>query len=108
MAHRIVKRIYRLSSKLNATRQIAQRYLRTAFAQRETLSTVKDSNRPSGRRRTLLVGRDPLGYVPPEQHHFISPSRKNPIKLFHFLSQNHQDPALKVETIYTNLFNFLI
>ncbi|KAK7689422.1 hypothetical protein QCA50_007214 [Cerrena zonata] len=95
VAHRLVKRIYRLSSKLNATKQVAKRYMRVAFT-RQNATDLQDvrTQKPNQNRQVLPIGRDPTGYVPPDQHHFISPSRNSPIKLTEFLLQGRDDPAL--------------
>ncbi|KAK7688185.1 hypothetical protein QCA50_008555 [Cerrena zonata] len=99
VAHRLVKRLYRLSSKLNATGKIAKRYMRVTFTRQKVLEPHEATKTKTPRRKHKHqmhpVGCDPTGYVPPDQHHFISPSRNSPIKLTEFLSQGRDDPALR-------------
>lgn len=82
--------------------------MRIAFTRQESTphtSSLAPKSRP-GTLQQLPVGRDPTGYVPPDQHHFISPSRNSPIRLTEFLSQTQGDPALKV-LLTSHLFLFL-
>lgn len=74
--------------------------MRVAFTrQNATDSQDVRTQKPNQNRQVLPIGRDPTGYVPPDQHHFISPSRNSPIKLTEFLSQGRDDPALKVGSL---------
>lgn len=94
--------MYRLSSKFNAAKQISKRFMRTTFARqadsyRETIRKPSTRAKPkSSRHHHLATGRDPTGYLPPDQHHYISPSRNHPIKLTDWIRNNQHDPAFKV------------
>ncbi|KAK7696333.1 hypothetical protein QCA50_000987 [Cerrena zonata] len=79
LAHHFVKHLYRLSSKFNPAKQI------------------NPQTKPASckRHRHLAAGRDPTGYLPPNQHHFISHSHNHPIKLSSFIHTNQHDPAFK-------------
>lgn len=84
LAHRMVKRLYGLTNKKDAIKQIAKKYSRhDSFRQhedecREEVDAAKNGNL--------------------EAHHVITRSRNNPIALFPFLRVNPQDPAKKVHT----------
>ncbi|KAK7684228.1 hypothetical protein QCA50_012552 [Cerrena zonata] len=96
LAHRFVKRLYRLSSKFNAAKQISKQFMRTAYV-RQTYHQQNPQTKPASRKRHrhLAAGRDPTGYLPPDQHHFISHSRNHPIRLSDFIHDNQHDPAFK-------------
>lgn len=92
LAHRLVKRLYGLTNKKDASEQIARRYRR---AHRFGASGSRDpspGNPPplDGNRTT----RDDSADDPPELHHTTTNSRNNPVQLASF--SKTQDPAAKV------------
>jgi len=90
LAHRLVKRLYGLTNKKDASEQIARRYHRAHHFDASCdpslgNSLPLDSDRMSGRN-----GVDD----PAEFHHTITNSRNNPVQLASF--SKTQDPAAKV------------
>ncbi|CAL1714261.1 unnamed protein product [Somion occarium] len=82
-AHCVVKRIYRLGPKCNHENQIGKRYMR-----------IRYSHWKAHRKQTFKRSHDPSIFVPPELHHYISPSLNNPIDLSKFMHNNRTDPAV--------------
>ncbi|KAJ3573756.1 hypothetical protein NP233_g2220 [Leucocoprinus birnbaumii] len=78
-AHQIVKRLYRVTNKKNALRQIGNKYIR----HRALCSAKKWEEREAGHFRNL------------RDHHFISHSMDNAINVYAFVRENPGDPAKK-------------
>ncbi|KAK7696214.1 hypothetical protein QCA50_000867 [Cerrena zonata] len=94
LEHRSVKRYYRRTNKIDATRQIArihrrERILQKALAQRRSERTkLKESNS----QKSI------------NDHHYISPSRNFPVRLIEF---NHCDD-LRFQDVHGKLLNHLV
>lgn len=86
LAHRVVKRLYALTNRRDATKQIAKRYIREEATRHQPLnaSDVKPSQEE----------------IPSELHHHISASKNHSISLAKFVLENPQDPAKKVRSLY--------
>ena len=91
LAHRLVKRLYRLTNKKNTPEQIARRYRRARhFGTSETLKPSEEGISSDGDR----TSRRDAANDPPEFHHTITNSRNNPVELASFSTT--RDPATKV------------
>lgn len=91
LAHRLVKRLYRLTNKKDAAEQIARRYRRAHhFGASESLEPSSEGT-PSDDDR---ASRHDAANDPPELHHTVTNSRNYPVELTSFSMT--QDPAAKV------------
>ncbi|KAF8872006.1 hypothetical protein BD779DRAFT_1613865 [Infundibulicybe gibba] len=84
LSHRLVKRLYGLTNKRDATKQIGKRYrrlqkARVAWSQRLQLHADEEE---ASRRSN------------PQLHHHITQSKNHPIDLLQFVKQNAGDPAI--------------
>ena len=87
LAHRLVKRLYGLTNKKDATEQISRRYRQAHhFGASESCDPSQGGT----------MGRHDETDGLPELHHMMSNSRNNPVQLASFLSSSTQDPAAKV------------
>ncbi|KAG2046937.1 hypothetical protein BDR06DRAFT_1014331 [Suillus hirtellus] len=88
LAHRALKAFYPLTSKLDTPAQLAKHERRCCVLRRVAeAGGISSSNNQS-----------PADCLPPtlhKHHHFISPSRNDPISLFEFLQEHDDDPATK-------------
>jgi hypothetical protein len=82
LAHRVVKRLYALTNRRDATKQIAKRYRREEATRSDPFDA--SDTKPSQEE------------IPFELHHHISASRNHPISLANFVLENPGDPAKKV------------
>jgi hypothetical protein len=89
LAHRALKAIYPLMSKLDTPAQLAKHERRRHVLRqvREAADTTLSSNQTPADSATPWV---------PNDHHFIASSRNNPVSLFTFLQEHGNDPATKV------------
>jgi hypothetical protein len=89
-----VKKFYRRTNKINATRQIAK------LEHREThLCRVREAVTAQRKRHAHHVqfsDNDPLPYTGIEQHHPISDSKSFPHQLLNFVNDPPNDPAKMV------------
>jgi hypothetical protein len=88
--HRLVKRLYGLTNKRSATKQIANRYQRLKNAHLTQDSCKEDESDSE-----------------PELRYHISKSRNRPIDIFTFVRENRADPAFKVFHLCFDLLKFL-
>lgn len=109
LAHRIVKRLYAITNKRDATEQIAKHYRRERVlaASREAVKKHIVKSKTQVRRGHILLSPPPHDSnvlpsaaaeqldVPPECHFVISPSRSHPLPLSSFLRNGVADPARK-------------
>ncbi len=79
LAHRLVKRLYGLTNKKNAIKQIGRKYSR------------KDALCPAEQQEISEAVQGDI-----KDHHHISISRNNPVNLYAFVYENPDDPAKKV------------
>jgi hypothetical protein len=91
-AHRVVKRLYGLTNKRTATKQIGARYRRMEAAQLAQRKALKS-------RCNLKFQQS--SYTPPDDldmnvRYYISKSRNYPVDIWSFLRSNKTDPSLKV------------
>jgi len=96
----VIKRLYGLTNKKDAIKQIAKKYCRQeSFRQQEYEQQEEADAAQNGKL---------------EDHHIISPSRNYPVALFPFLQVSSEDPAKKVGVLaihqakYTDWFFFRI
>ena len=82
LAHRVVKRLYTLTNRRDATKQIAKHYRREEGIRREPLD-MSDGNQNQVE-------------IPSELHHHISASKNHPLPLATFVLENPGDPAKEV------------
>jgi hypothetical protein len=114
-AHAIVKQLYGMTNKTNATGQIAKRYLRQVRAHHaqtaaevaaaKTLETTITP--PPSPHLHLVSGSQPqdgLEFAPLDKHYYISASNSHPINIPTFLSENIEDPAKKVSKCDHSMF----
>ena len=87
LAHRLVKRLYRLTNKKDATEQISRHYRRAHH-----FGASESCDPPQG---GTMGGQNNMDDLP-ELHHSMITSRNNPVELAAFLSSRTQDPAAKV------------
>ena len=91
LAHRLVKRLYGLTNKKDASEQISRRYRRAHH-----FDASEDPNSSEGAVFDESPSlRDGTGGSP-ELHHTITNSRNNPLQLASFSSARTQDPAARV------------
>jgi len=96
LAHRIVKRLYGLTNKRNAPKQIAKRYRRMERAhrasQRHQIQTKQRRRHPSDLLPPVETADDT------DLHYYISSSQNKVIPLYAMLNSSgaREDPALKV------------
>ncbi|KAJ3792034.1 hypothetical protein GGU11DRAFT_750655 [Lentinula aff. detonsa] len=112
LAHRMVKALYGLTNKRDATKQIAKRYnrekhLRQAKVNLQKAKKLKQLGKGKGlsvqilSRHTHHVGMEMSTVeedmkISPDLHHFISENNNHPISLHSFLlDENREDPAKK-------------
>ncbi|KAF7292226.1 hypothetical protein MIND_01250000 [Mycena indigotica] len=105
--HRLVKRLYSVTSKRDHESQIAKRVLRLERARwsqavdyykaRSQPRAIPNKRNTAPRRmkRTELVFADPFGAKALEVHHCISLSRRRPLSLYKDFSPKGGDPAKK-------------
>ena len=88
LAHRLIKRLYGLTNKRSAEKQIAKRYRRLERArlakQRRELELRRGDSIPEERKNL-------------DVHHYISQSRSQPINLYTLQRENIDDPAYEVK-----------
>jgi hypothetical protein len=95
LAHRTVKRFYRMTNKINVARQIARRERQSTRLQRAQEAAMAPRQR--GHIHHLqFSNNDPLPRTGMEQHHQISDSKNYPLNLFTFVNSPPNDPAKKV------------
>ncbi|KAJ3979941.1 hypothetical protein F5890DRAFT_1630603 [Lentinula detonsa] len=112
LAHRMVKALYGLTNKRDATKQIAKRYnrekhLRQAKVNLQKAKKLEQLGKGKGlsvqilSRHTHHVGMEMSTVeedmkISPDLHHFISENNNHPISLHSFLlDENREDPAKK-------------
>uniref|UniRef100_A0AAD5VJF2 C2H2-type domain-containing protein n=1 Tax=Leucocoprinus birnbaumii TaxID=56174 RepID=A0AAD5VJF2_9AGAR len=78
-SHCVVKRLYGMTNKKNATRQIGAKYL-----QQQVFRAQEDQERREAQKPEYL-----------DKHHIISHSTDEPVNLFEFVRDNAADPAKK-------------
>lgn len=95
-----MKKFYRRTNKVNATRQIAR------LERRETrLRRAKEAASSPRRKHSHHVqfsDNDPLPYIDVRQHHHVSDSKSCPHQLLSFINDPPNDPAKKV-SIYLQM-----
>jgi hypothetical protein len=91
LAHRLVKRLYRRTNKINATRQIARHERRGTRLRR-----AREAARLRHTHHVQFSENDRLPYTDVEQHHHISDSRNHPLDIMGFVHDPPNDPAKKV------------
>jgi len=96
LAHRTVKRLYRRTNRINATRQIARHERRSTRLRR----AQEAASRQGHDHHVQLSDNDPLPYTAVDQHHHVSDSRNHPLNLMSFVHTPPNDPAKKVSLSY--------
>ena len=96
LAHRLVKRLYGLTNKRNAPKQIAKRYRRMEMAHRAMERHQMQAKRQHRHLSDLLPSEDVSD--DPDLRYYISSSQNNPVPLYQMLHRNgaSDDPAFKV------------
>lgn len=82
LAHRVVKRLYALTNRRDATKQIVKHYRREEGIRHETFDTSD--------------GKQNQEEIPAELHHHISASKNHPLSIATFILENPGDPAKEV------------
>jgi hypothetical protein len=89
LAHRALKAFYPLTSKLDTPAQLAKHERRRRVLRRIAEGGISSpSSQPCA---------DVLPSTLSEKHHYIAPTRNNPVNIFTFLREHDGDPAIKVE-----------
>ena len=94
LAHRLVKKFYRRTNKINATRQIARLERRETRLRRAREAVTAQRKRHA--HHVQFSDNDPLPYTSIEQHHHISDSKSFPHQLLNFVNDPPNDPAKMV------------
>lgn len=95
LAHRLVKRLYGLTNKQNAPKQIARRYRRMERARQAMKRHQMQVKRQHQHLSDLLPSNDVSD--DPDMRYYISSSQNNVVPLYQMLHrQGSDDPALKV------------
>ena len=79
LAHRRIKKFYRMTNKKDVSRQLAQHERRQTHLRRQQHLVMEESTQSL-----------------PELHHHLSDSWANSMNLAEFLSNHSSDPAVKV------------
>lgn len=103
LAHRLVKRLYGLTNKRNAPKQIAKRYRRMERAHQAMQRHQMQAKRQNQHLSDLLPPKDVTDDH--DLRYYISPSQNTVVPLYQMLHTNgaSHDPALKVSREYKNL-----
>lgn len=91
LAHRLVKRLYGLTNKKDAIKQISKKYSRQQSFRNAERQEEKEAETSGGHL---------------EHHHVISRSRNIPLNLFSFIQTDPSDPAKKVKLL-ASLFSLV-
>jgi len=83
LAHRLIKRLYGLTNKKDAMKQIGKKYNRQE-ALRTSTNPLEACETKEAESKSLV------------EHHIISESRNSPISIFNLVQTNSKDPAMKV------------
>lgn len=96
LAHRLVKRLYGLTNKRDAAKQISRRVHRMEKAQKSLKRHATRAKLRQGGRATDLPTPSDSNPTDTDDSYFISPSVNKPIKLYNLIQSGQNDPAFKV------------
>jgi hypothetical protein len=102
LAHRLVKKFYRRTNKVKATRQIAKHERRDTRLRRAQEAAAAPLRKHA--HHVQFSDNDPLPYTGVEQHHHISDSKNYSHHLLSFVMDPPNDPAKKVCISYYGVY----